>query len=67
MSDLGDFDMVADEHQVAEKGKVLLYTSKDRTSEPMSMTVDTSLSLPKVLKNLSQLYSPIRSKYFYSL
>ena len=59
MSDLGDFDMPVDEHEVAEKGKVLLYTSKDKTSEPMSMTVDMSLSLPKVLKNLSQLYSPI--------
>ena len=59
MSDLGDFDMPVDEHEVVEKGKVLLCTSKDKTLEPMSMTVDTSLSLPKVLKNLSQLYSPI--------
>jgi hypothetical protein len=60
-----DVDMMDDE--VVEKGKVLLYTSREKASEPMSTNMDSTKSLPKVLQNLSLLYSPIRSMFLYSL
>ena len=63
ISNLDDVDMVDD--GPVEKGKVLLYTSREKTSEPMSTNMDISKSLPKVLQNLSLLYSPIRSMLFY--
>lgn len=68
-----DYQMDIDAPPPLEKGKVLLYTSRDKDSEPMSTIVDVGQELQPVLKNLAVLYSPIRSKFilyiylFYSL
>jgi hypothetical protein len=58
-----DLQMDIDAPPPLEKGKVLLYTSRDKGSEPMSTTVDVGQELQPVLRNLSTLYSPIRSKF----
>ena len=46
------------------RGKVLLYTSKDKSAEPMmTMMADVGNQLKPVLKKLAGKYSPIRSKH----
>ena len=53
----------AEVHQNPE-GKVLLYTSRD--SHPaMTIKHQTGSTLPSVLKELAQKFSPIRSEYIF--
>lgn len=46
-------------------GSVLLYTSRERDIEPMSVTHDISQPLPSVLKKLGLLYLPIKSRFYF--
>lgn len=57
-------DMPRDERPPTQEGIVVIYTGRGDDEQPMSIKMDVTSKLPDVLRKISQVYSPIKSKSF---